>query len=96
MQTAAAVAAQALIHGGDGRLYQTKKAPGPDNVNWSALWCSPRTRMRRRILGGLLFMVFMITPMGAFAGGLTYVRPLQVFWAAVAAAGQHLRSTTMR
>ena len=82
------MAAQALIHGGDGRLFQTEEAPGPDNVNWSALWCSPRTRTQRLIWGAIMYTILMLFPMGGLVGGLTYVRilgTLLVFWVAVAA-----------
>jgi hypothetical protein len=63
---------------GDGRLYITKKAPGPDNVNWSSLWCSRQERMQRRVWGGLFFAFFIVFPMGAFTGALTSVRFLLI------------------
>lgn len=74
MQTAAAVAAQALLHSGDARWYKTKQAPGPDDVNWSALWCSSDERLGRRMLSGLVYFVIMLIPLGAFAGILSVVR----------------------
>ena len=74
MQTAAAVAAQALLHSGDARWYKTKQAPGPDDVNWSALWCSSDERLGRRMLSGLVYFVIMLIPLGAFAGVLSVVR----------------------
>lgn len=74
MQTAAAVAAQALLHSGDARWYKTKQAPGPDDVNWSALWCSSDERLGRRMLAGLLYFIIMCIPLGAFAGVLSVVR----------------------
>lgn len=74
VQTAAAVAAQALLHSGDARRYKTKQAPGPDDVNWSALWCSSDERLGRRMLSGLVYFVIMLIPLGAFAGILSVVR----------------------
>lgn len=73
VQTAAAVAAQALLHSGDARWYKTKQAPGPDDVNWSALWCSSDERLGRRMLAGLVYFLIMCIPLGAFAGILTVV-----------------------
>ena len=70
---AATIAAQALLHSADARLYKCKAAPGPDNVNWSALWCSNRERVIRRILGGLMFFAVMCIPLGGFAGALSEV-----------------------
>jgi hypothetical protein len=73
VQTAAAVAAQALLHTGDARFYKTKPAPGPDDVNWSALWCSSDERLGRRMLAGLFYFLIMCIPLGAFAQVLTKV-----------------------
>ena len=73
VQMAATIAAQALLHSADARLYKCKAAPGPDDVNWSALWCSSRERFIRRILGGLMFFAVMCIPLGGFAGALSEV-----------------------
>lgn len=72
---AATIAAQALLHSADARLYKCKAAPGPDDVNWSALWCSSEQRFVRRIIGGFMYFAVMCIPLGAFAGVLTEVRP---------------------
>lgn len=72
---AATIAAQALLHSADARLYKCKAAPGPDDVNWTALWCSSEERFVRRILGGLMYFAVMCIPLGAFAGVLTEVTP---------------------
>jgi hypothetical protein len=45
-QQAAAIASQTLVHGEDNREFLVMPAPGPEEVNWSALWMSYKDRIR--------------------------------------------------
>lgn len=75
VQFAASVAAQAVLHSEDARLYKTRQAPGPDNVNWPALWPTRNSRIWRRIIAYCFYAVVMCIPIGIFGGILSQVRP---------------------
>ncbi len=45
-------------------------APGPEEVNWSALWSDYRSRDLRRNLTRPLTLWTVLFPIGIFAGGL--------------------------
>lgn len=46
-QTAAAIASQTLIHAEDNREFRVEPSPGPEEVNWAAVWLSYRQRNLR-------------------------------------------------
>ncbi|KAG2438979.1 hypothetical protein HYH02_010771 [Chlamydomonas schloesseri] len=69
-QRAAAVAAQCVLHAEDNRQFRVHPAPGPEEVNWSALWSDYRSRDLRRNLTRPLTMLVVLFPIGIFTGGL--------------------------
>ncbi|GIL51096.1 hypothetical protein Vafri_7150 [Volvox africanus] len=70
-QRAAAMASQCIIHAEDNRQFRVHPAPGPDEVNWSALWSNFRGRDLRRNLIRPLVVLMVAFPIGIFTGGLT-------------------------
>ncbi|GIM03101.1 hypothetical protein Vretimale_7897 [Volvox reticuliferus] len=70
-QRAAAMASQCIIHAEDNRQFRVHPAPGPDEVNWSALWSNFRGRDLRRNLMRPLVALMVVFPIGIFTGGLT-------------------------
>ncbi|GLI62080.1 hypothetical protein VaNZ11_004639 [Volvox africanus] len=69
-QRAAAMASQCIIHAEDNRRFRVHPAPGPDEVNWSALWSNFRGRDLRRNLMRPLVVLMVVFPIGIFTGGL--------------------------
>ncbi|PNW73839.1 hypothetical protein CHLRE_13g574850v5 [Chlamydomonas reinhardtii] len=69
-QRAAAVAAQCVLHAEDNRQFRVHPAPGPEEVNWSALWSDYRSRDLRRNLTRPLSILVVLFPIGIFTGGL--------------------------
>lgn len=59
-------------------IHQVSPAPGPDEVNWSALWLRPRQRWLRRVLlvRPLALGLLLLVPVGIFAGGLQQLNSL--------------------
>lgn len=49
---------------------QVHPAPGPEEVNWSALWSDYRSRDLRRNLTRPLSILVVLFPIGIFTGGL--------------------------
>ena len=74
MQFAATIAAQAVLHSLDARVYRTRAAPAPDNINWPALWRSNGERRWRRPVAFVWYALIMSIPIGVFGGVLTQVR----------------------
>ncbi|EFJ49655.1 hypothetical protein VOLCADRAFT_104236 [Volvox carteri f. nagariensis] len=70
-QRAAAMASQCIIHAEDNRQFRVHPAPGPDEVNWSALWSNFRDRDLRRNLMRPLVVLMVAFPIGIFTGGVT-------------------------
>ncbi|GAX72909.1 hypothetical protein CEUSTIGMA_g364.t1 [Chlamydomonas eustigma] len=69
-QRAAIVASQTILHSEDHREFKVSPAPGPEEVNWAALWMSHhdqtlRTWMMRTLLG-----ITIIIPIGIFGASL--------------------------
>ncbi len=50
---------------------QVQVAPGPDEVNWPALWLNYKQRDFRSWVCKPLLVVLVLFPIGVFAGGLT-------------------------
>eukprot|EP00798_Chlamydomonas_sp_ICE-L_P013270 gene13270-19112_t len=69
-QHAAAVASQTLVHGEDNREFKVQMAPGPEEVNWTALWMSYRDREARAWIVTPLLTLLILFPVGIFSGGL--------------------------
>eukprot|EP01025_Chloroclados_australasicus_P060634 TRINITY_DN7799_c1_g4_i1.p1 TRINITY_DN7799_c1_g4~~TRINITY_DN7799_c1_g4_i1.p1 ORF type:complete len:584 (+),score=30.17 TRINITY_DN7799_c1_g4_i1:939-2690(+) len=70
-QKAATIAAQTVLHPEDGHSFQTHPAPGPDEVNWQALWRHWRERDLRVLAAFPFYFILMCIPLGIFAGALT-------------------------
>lgn len=66
-QAAAALAAQALIHSEDCREFKVCAAPGPEEVNWSALWLSYKQRDFRGWFTKPLLVIIMLIPINMFS-----------------------------
>lgn len=69
-QSAATIASQTLLHSKGGK-FRTQPAPGPDEMNWPALW---KTSQQIEIRGILVFpfvSALLLLPIGFFAGGLS-------------------------
>ncbi len=49
---------------------QVQPAPGPEEVNWPALWSSWRERDWRTMLVRPLVLLVVLFPVGIFTGGL--------------------------
>ncbi|KAK9804567.1 hypothetical protein WJX73_000229 [Symbiochloris irregularis] len=69
-QTDAAVAAQANLHPEDGHSFRVVEAPGPEEVNWSALWLSWQGRDIREIVVLIPILIFLLIPIGLFSGAV--------------------------
>lgn len=70
-QRAATVAGQVLLHSESGNTCRVDPAPGPDEINWQALWKSKKEKHIRGIIA-LPFLIFLIgLPLGLLAGGTT-------------------------
>lgn len=70
-QFAATVAAQTLLHSESGHKFQAHPAPGPDEMNWQALWKTWSQKDIRRVLVFPLVAFVIMFPLGLFAGGLS-------------------------
>ncbi|GLC55507.1 hypothetical protein PLESTB_000995000 [Pleodorina starrii] len=85
-QLGAAMAAQCAIHperedprvgGPDSDYFKVRPAPGPDEVNWPALWLRSAQRSRRTALvTPLLAALLLLVPVGLFSGGLQQLNHL--------------------
>jgi len=72
-QFSATVAAQSVIHPEDGHIFNTQPAPGPDDINWKALWSTgPRRYLRRAIAAPMLLMVVLF-PAGMFSAAISNI-----------------------
>lgn len=68
-QRDAAVATQTNLFAEGNRVFTVEKAPGPDEVNWSALWVRAHWRRSLRKLIVLPFIVLVIIfPVTIFSG----------------------------
>ncbi len=66
---------------------QVRPAPGPDEVNWPALWLRPRQRaFRTALTRPLLAALLLLVPVGLFSGGLQQLNHLLCPAAVVASA----------
>lgn len=70
-QFSATVAAQSLLHSESGHKFQAHPAPGPDEMNWQALWKTWQQKDIRRVLVFPLIVGVIIFPLGIFAGALS-------------------------
>lgn len=70
-QFAATVAAQTLLHSESGHKFQAHPAPGPDEMNWQALWKTWAQKDVRKVLVFPLIALVIMFPLGVFAGGLS-------------------------
>eukprot|EP00803_Ostreobium_quekettii_P009724 evm.model.scf_220.3 EVM.evm.TU.scf_220.3 scf_220:31260-46576(+) len=69
-QSAATIASQILLHS-DGEKFQMQPAPGPDEMNWQALWKTSTERDIRTIIVLPFLAVLIFFPVGIFAGSLS-------------------------
>eukprot|EP00798_Chlamydomonas_sp_ICE-L_P013783 gene13783-19691_t len=69
-QHAAVVALQLQVHGEDNHEFKVRLAPGPEEVNWSALWMSYRDRDLRGWFLTPLLVFLVLIPVGVFSGAL--------------------------
>lgn len=72
-QHAATVAAQALLHSEASHKFKAYPAPGPEEINWQALW---KTWMEKDIRSVLVFpaLVFLLLlPIGAIMGAMSRI-----------------------
>ncbi|GMH42492.1 hypothetical protein BSKO_10411 [Bryopsis sp. KO-2023] len=70
-QYAATIAAQSLLHSESGHKFQAHAAPGPEEMNWQALWKTWVQKDIRRVLVFPWLVGLIIFPLGIFAGGLS-------------------------
>jgi hypothetical protein len=69
-QIAATVATSAPLRGEGKSLFTVRPAPGPEEVNWGALWMTWRGRELRKSLVTPLLLLVVLVPVSIFAGGL--------------------------
>ncbi|CAK0783273.1 hypothetical protein CVIRNUC_006472 [Coccomyxa viridis] len=69
-QKDAAFAAQTRIHPEDSHSFRVMEAPGPEEVNWQALWKPRWQRTLREAMVLPLIIIVMLVPLGLFTGTL--------------------------
>ena len=74
-QKAAAIASQALLHSERNDIFHVEPAPGPDEINWQALWKTPFQKKIRAAVVWPLMSLLIAFPLGVFAGSLSRQAP---------------------
>eukprot|EP00210_Caulerpa_lentillifera_P005734 g5482.t1 len=70
-QKAASIASQVLLHTEKGNQFRVGPAPGPDEMNWQALWKSKGEKEFRQIIVIPFIVLLCSFPLGIFAGALS-------------------------
>jgi len=72
-QWSATVAAQSVIHPEDGHLFSTQPAPGPDDINWSAIFRSGYWVLIRKAIALPGLAAIILFPAGFFSAAIVQV-----------------------
>lgn len=70
-QEAAAIASQTLLRSDLGYRFKVQQAPGPDEINWQALWIPWYQKDIRAIIAIPIMIIFMLIPLGIFVAILS-------------------------
>lgn len=75
-QKAAAVASSCNIHPLSQEMFQVSPAPGPEEVNWQALWYNARQRAARGLVVTPFLVIFIMLPVSLLTGALSQLNSL--------------------
>ncbi|KAI8465074.1 MAG: hypothetical protein J3K34DRAFT_525694 [Monoraphidium minutum] len=75
-QKAAAIAASCNIHPLKRELFKVHPAPGPEEVNWEALWFTHAQRMRRGFFVTPFIIIIVLLPVSMLTSAMTQLNDL--------------------
>ena len=69
------MAAQSQLFAEGSAEFALARAPGPEAVNWAAIWTNAPARAARKYPAAIAFAAIIIFPIGFFTGALGISQP---------------------